>query len=152
MGRFDLCWPIFERSIRLAREHNQREMIGAALLFTVISAYYGGGGSQAPMSDLRQAALEAIEIFERIDNPVLKRAASLSLARALYLNGDYAGCEAHLTEGLASASEVGAAGDWLVVLAESCLARGDIRASVANAKKAVPLVDSRPPLKTPYFE
>ncbi len=145
-GRFDECWPRQERAIRMAREHSAQENLGWALGGLSSGAYLAGGASRAPVTDLRRACLEAVEIADAVGSRFSQIMASCHLAIAYFLNGDYGACEERFTEALAQAHEAGTALDWqayyLAIFADSCLARGDGEAAIAKARESIAAADA----------
>jgi class 3 adenylate cyclase/tetratricopeptide (TPR) repeat protein len=146
VGRFDECWPLAERAIRLAREHGAQENLGWALGALANSAYFAGGSSGMPVADLRRACLEAVEIAEAVGSRFSQVMASSQLAIAYFVNGDYGACEERFTETMAQAHEAGTGLEWqgvyLAVFADSCLARGEVQAAIAKAREGIEFADA----------
>ena len=111
-GRFDECWPRAERAIRMAREHGAQENLGWALGGLSLCAYLARGTSRVPVTDVRRAALEGVEIAEAVGSRYSQIMASSHLAIALFLSGDYGASEERFTEALAQARGAGTALDW----------------------------------------
>src|SRR5208282_1902584 len=145
-GRFDQCWPRAERAIRMAREHHAQENLGWALGGRRFCAYLARGTSRVPVTDLRRASLEAVEIAEAVGIRFSQIMASSQLAIAFFLNGDYGASEERFTEALAQARGAGTGLDWqayyLAIFADSCLARGDAEAAIARAREGIEAADA----------
>jgi class 3 adenylate cyclase/tetratricopeptide (TPR) repeat protein len=145
-GRFSECWPQADRAVRLAREHGEQENLGWALGSLSNLAYLARGISGVPVTDLRRACLEAVEIAEAVGSRFSQLMASNQLAIAYFVNGDYGASEERFTEALAQARVAGTALDWqsfyLAVFADSCLARGDARTAIARAREGIAGADA----------
>ena len=145
-GRFDECWPRAERAIRLAREHGAQENLGFALAGLSGCAYYARGSARLPVTDLRRACLEAVEIAETLGNRYSQITASSALAIAFFVSGDYGASEERLTEALAQARGAGNAldwqGYWLAIFADAHLARGDAEAAISKAREGIAAADA----------
>ncbi|MGH7924505.1 MAG: hypothetical protein ACREQH_07940, partial [Candidatus Binatus sp.] len=145
-GRFDECWPRAELAIRLARKHGAQENLGWALGGVSSFAYLARGTSRMPVTDLRQVALEAVEIAEAVGSRFGQIFASNQLATAYFESGDYGASEERFTEALAQAREAGTALDWqsfyLAVFADSCLARGNVEAAIVRAREGIEAADA----------
>ena len=145
-GRFDECWPRAERVIRMAREQGTQETLGWALGVLASYAYLARGTSRVPVTDVRRACLEDVEIAEAVGSRFSQIAASSALGIALFLNGDYVASEERFTESLAQARGAGIALEWeslyLAVFADSCLARGDAKAAISKAREAIAAADA----------
>ena len=144
-GRFDECWSRLGRAIRMARDHGAQENLGWTLGGISFCAYLARGTSRVPVTDVRRAALEGVEIAEG-GSRFSQIMASSHLAIALLLNGDYGASEERFTEALAEARGAGTALDWqgyyLAVFADSCLARGDAAAAIAKAREGIAAADA----------
>src|SRR6185503_235151 len=105
------------------------------------SAYLARGTSRVPVTDVRRASLEDVEIAEAGGSRFSQIMASFHLAIALFLSGDYGASEERFTEALAEARGAGTGLHWqgyyLAVFADSCLARGDAAAAVAKAREGI---------------
>jgi tetratricopeptide (TPR) repeat protein len=145
-GRFDECWPRAERAIRLAREHGAQENLGFALGGLSSCAYHARGSARLPVTDLRRACLEAVEIAETLGNRYSQISASSALAIAFFVSGDYGASEERLTEALAQARGAGNAldcqGYWLAVFADAHLARGDAEVAIDKAREGIAVADA----------
>jgi class 3 adenylate cyclase/tetratricopeptide (TPR) repeat protein len=145
-GRFDECWPRAERAIRMARDHGAQENLGWAIGSISFSAYLARGTSRVPVTDVRRASLEGVEIAEAGGSRFSQIMASFHLAIAFFLNGDYGTCEERFTEALAEARGAGTGLDWqgyyLAVFADACLARGDAEAAIARAREGIAAADA----------
>ena len=145
-GRFDECWPRAERAIRMAREHSAQENLGWALGGLSQCAYLARGTSRVPVTDLRRACLEGVEIADAAGSRYSQIVASSNLAVAFFVNGDCGASEERFTETLAQAQGAGTALDWqgnsLAVFADACLARGDAEAAISKAREAIEFADA----------
>jgi tetratricopeptide (TPR) repeat protein len=145
-GRFDECWPRVEHAIRMGREHGAQENLGWALGGVSACAYFAGGTSRVPVTDVCRASLEGVEIAEAGGSRFSQIFASCHLATAHFLSGDYRASEERFAETLAEARSAGTALDWqgyyLAVLADSCLARGDVEAAIARAREGIVAADA----------
>jgi tetratricopeptide (TPR) repeat protein len=146
IGRFDECWPHAERALRMAREHRAQENQGWALGGIAINAYLARGTTGVPVTDLRQACVQGVEIAEAGGSRFSQILAAASLATAHFLNGDYGPSEDLFGETLALARSAGTALDWqsynLAVFADVALTRGDTEAAIARAREGVELADA----------
>jgi class 3 adenylate cyclase/tetratricopeptide (TPR) repeat protein len=145
-GRFDECWPRAELGVRMAREHRAQENLALALTVYANAAYLARGTSRVPVTDLRRACLEAVEVADTVGNRYSQILASCSLGTAFFLNGDCGASEERLTESLAQARGAGNMLDWqsfyLAVFADASLARGDIEAAIARAREGIEAADA----------
>ncbi len=146
LGRFDECWSYAERAIRLAREHDARENLGWALGSVAFAAYLARGTTGIPVTDLRQACAESVEIAQAGGGRFSQIIASYCLAVAHFLNGDYGVSDEVFSEALARARGAGTALEWqsysLAVFADACLARGDAEAAIAKAREGAEFADA----------
>ena len=145
-GRFDECWPRWELAIKKSRAHAEREVLGLSLTFAIASAYLARGASRAPLPDLLRASLEAAEIAEAMGNRYLQIWGSASLAMISFLRGDFGASEEHIRDALEQARSAGTGLDYqglfLAVLADSCLARGNVSVAVASAREGVDVAEA----------
>jgi class 3 adenylate cyclase/tetratricopeptide (TPR) repeat protein len=145
-GRFGECWPQADRAVRLAREHGGQENLGWALGSLSNSAYLAGGTSGVPVTDLRRACLEAVEIADAVGSRFSQSMASNQLAIAYFVNGDYGASKERFTEALAQARDAGTGLDWqsfyLAVFADSCLASGDAETAIARSREGIAAADA----------
>ncbi len=146
LGRFPECWPHAERAIRLARECHAQENLGWALGAVALNAYLAGGTSCVPVSDIGRACVEGLEIADAVGSRYSQLVASLMLATAHFVDGDYGACEERISGTLEQARAAGTALDWqgwyLAVFADSCLARSDAGAAVERAREAIDVADA----------
>ena len=145
-GRFDECWIHSERAIRLARQHNAQENLIWALGNPGMVAYIARGMSGNPITDLRAACVESVELAGLVGTRYVQLFAPMYLGNAHYFSGDYVAAESLLDETLLLARQTGTALDWqglfLSVFADSCLARGDTEAAIAKAREGITLADA----------
>jgi tetratricopeptide (TPR) repeat protein len=146
LGRFDECWPRLERAIRMAREHAAQENLGWALGGPSLCAYLARGTSRVPVTDVRRACVEGVEIAEAVGSRFSQIFASYNLAVAHFVSGDYGASEERYTEALAQARGAGTALDWqslhLAVFADACLARGDAEGAISKAREGIAAADA----------
>jgi class 3 adenylate cyclase/tetratricopeptide (TPR) repeat protein len=144
-GRFDDCWARAERVVRMARECGARENLGWALGLPASCSYYAGR-SRMSAGEIRRAAVEGLEIAEAIGSRYSRFHAASNLALAHLLNGDYEASEALYTETLAQVRAANNAleleGDWVKMLAELRLARGDTDGAIARANEGIAISDA----------
>ncbi len=145
-GRFDECWPLLERALRIARERGEQELLGWTLSMACGCAYWASGASRAPVADLRKAAIEATEIADNVGSRFSQIGASEYLGVALFLGGDHDACVERLTEALvqARAERIGlqSEGMFLAVVADALRARGDAEGAVAKAREGIAVADA----------
>lgn len=101
---------------------------------------------RVPVTDVRRACLEGVEIAEAVGSRYSQIVASYFLATAYFVNGDYGACEERFTEALAQARGAGTALDWqsyyLAVFADACLVRGDAEAAISMAREGIEAADA----------
>ncbi len=145
-GRFDECWPRFDRAIRLAREEGVQQDLIWPLSFLSYGAYLARGMSRVPVVDMRLASAEAVEVADSVGSLFLQIRTSCSLAIANFLNGDCTACEEQLTHALAQARGAGTGLDFealdIAVLADAHLAQGDPETAITRAREGIEIADA----------
>jgi tetratricopeptide (TPR) repeat protein len=145
-GRFDECWSRLARAIRGAREHALQENLGFALGTLSVGAYFARGSSGAPVSDLRRATAEAVEVAAAAGSRYSQINASFTLAIASLLSGEHTVCEDLINECRTLGHKLGTGLDWhgemLAVLADACLARGNSDGAITAAREGIEVSDA----------
>ena len=145
-GNFAECWPRAERAVRLAREHQAQENLGWALGILAREVHLAGGAFGSPLGDHRSAALQAVEIAEAGGSRYSQIHASVSLAIAHFLSGDFNASTETFTTALEQSQSARTALEvrpyHLAVFADLCLARGDAARAISRAREAIEIADA----------